>query len=865
MGEVYRARDTKLNRDVAIKVLLPAVASDPDRLARFSREAQVLASLNHPNIAHIYGIEGAAIVMELVEGEDLAQRIARGPIPLDEALSIARQIAEALEAAHDHGIIHRDLKPANVKVRPDGTVKVLDFGLAKAIETGSGTRGPGSADAANSPTLSIHATEAGLILGTAAYMSPEQARGKRVDRRTDIWAFGVVVFEMLTGTRAFAGEDATDTIVAVVSREPNWGTMPAGISPGIRKLLRRCLEKDPKRRLDSAAALRLEIDDAGPAAAVERPPASAVARWLPWALVAAFAFAGVVAWSLFGRDDASSAVRSVIRFVVHPPPGTRIVGRQDISPDGSQVVYAGVQQGITRLFVQRLDQFEASPLAGTEGASMAAFSPDGQWLAFIAGNQLQKINLSAAAAPVMLGTVIRPLGMSWTTEDTILYAQFQSGLSSVSAEGGAALAITKLIEGQVDHHNPVLLPGGEAVLYTSHHGKELFSVVAESLATGERKVLIQSGFDARYSATGHLVYGSESSIFAVAFDLSRLEVTAVPVKLVDHVGNLPLTGVGSFRLSGNGSLVYQAEQPISGRVLTWVDRSGTETVLPIPARGFMGPKVSPDGKRLAVAVLEGEGQDIWTYERGADRFSRVTLGGMNRAPIWTPDGLGLTYVSIREGVQQLMSQPLDGSRPAEPLVSSSNTLAPAAWARDQRLLVYADSPPNGLTDIRVFQPDGPAQPPAAIRRHPAARNRAPILSPDGRWLAYLSDETGRSEIYVESFPASGARHLVSADGGDSPVWRRDGRELSYRRGAAMLAVSVDTTNGFSAGKPMRLFEGNYVTTVSSIAGAVDYDVAPDGRFLLVKLSQEEQASPHLNVALNWVDELTRRVPAGKPR
>jgi hypothetical protein len=465
----------------------------------------------------------------------------------------------------------------------------------------------------------------------------------------------------------------------------------------------------------------------------------------------------------------------------------------------------------------------------------------------------------------VLGTVTRPLGISWTTENTILYAQFQSGLSSVSAEGGAARAVTKLIEGQVDHHNPVLLPGGAAVLYTSHHGKELFSVVVESLGSGERKVLIQSGFDARYSSTGHLVYGSESAIFAVPFDLSRLEVTGAPVKLVDHVGNTPLTGIGLFRLSDNGSLVYQPEQSISGRVLTWVDRSGVETVLPIPGRGFTSPKLSPDGKRLAVAVTEGDSQDIWTYEPGADRFIRVTLGGINRAPIWTPDGRGLTYVSIREGVQQLLSHPLDGSRPAEPLVSSRNTLAPAVWARDHRFLIYADSPPNGLTDIRVFRPGGPPQPPPAIQRHPTARNRAPSLSPDGRWLAYLSDETGRSEIYVESFPASGARQLVSADGGDSPVWRRDGRELTYRRGATMLAVSVDTTIGFSAGKPTRLFEGNYVTTVSSIAGAVDYDVAPDGRFLLVKLSEEERASPHLNVVLNWADELARRVPAGKRR
>ena len=406
MGEVYRARDTKLNRDVAIKVLLPAVANDPDRLARFSREAQVLASLNHPNIAHIHGLEesGAvtALVMELVEGEDLSQRIARGPIPLDEALPIARQIAEALEAAHDHGIIHRDLKPANVKVRPDGTVKVLDFGLAKAVGQGSGIGDQGSGGAANSPTLSFHGTQAGIILGTAAYMSPEQAKSKVVDKRADVWALGCVLFEMLTGQRAFPGDDATDTIIAVCSKEPEWSVLPP-VPANVRRLLRHCLEKDPKRRLDSAAAVRIEIDDAVAVDPPEIRNRGARVGSLPWVIIATLALAlvAVGSWTV-KRGSVTSTARSISRFVVQPPAGMRIAGRPALSPDGTQMVYPVGQGGSRRLFLRRIDQFEATPLVGTDGASSAAFSPDGQSLVFLAGNKLQKMSLAAAAAPVVL-------------------------------------------------------------------------------------------------------------------------------------------------------------------------------------------------------------------------------------------------------------------------------------------------------------------------------------------------------------------------------------------------------------------------------------------------------------------------------
>ena len=866
MGEVYRARDAKLNRDVALKVLLPAVANDPDRLARFSREAQVLASLNHPNIAHIHGIEESsgvtALVMELVEGEDLSQRIARGAIPLDEALPIARQIAEALEAAHEQGIIHRDLKPANIKVRADGTVKVLDFGLAKAIDQDAGRKS--QADLANSPTLSLHATEAGIILGTAAYMSPEQARGKAVDKRTDVWAFGCVLFEMLTGRRLFDGETTSDVIAAVMTRQPDWGTLPPHTPAPIRKVLRRCLEKDRKRRLADAADAGLEVDDAISAPLVDAmpgPPTAAVNRWaglLPWGIAtAALAVAAAVAWGGLDREG-PPPVQSVSRFAVQPPPTAPMVGRFEISADGSQLAYAGVEGGVRRLFLRRLDQFEANSIPGTDGASFPFFSPDGQWLAFIAGNKLQKVNLRAIAAPIELCPIAAAvIGVSWPTDDTILIAQFQQGLSSVAAEGGELRPITTRAGNppEVDHHNPVLLPGGAAVLFTNHEGKEQFSVAIQSLGTGERKVVIEAGFDARYSPTGHLVYGRNQSILAVPFDLRRLEVIGAPVTLIDHVANTPLTGIGSFRLSATGALVFQPEQSIAGRVLTWVSRWGAETPVPIAPRGFSSPRVSPDGKRLAFAATDGDRHDIWTYDLATDQLRRATRDGTNRTPLWSADGRRLTYESARAGTHNLFWQPTDGSGPPTLLVSSRNTLMLGSWTPQNQALIYVDSPANGLSDVLLHRVDGNQNASPVIQRRPTDRNRSPILSPDAHWLAYTSDETGRTEIYVEAFPASGSRYPITGEGGDQPLWSRDGRELIYRLRDTVFSVSVHSSGGFSVGKPVRLFEGRYVTNL------LDYDTAPDGRFLMVKPSEEELASPRLHVVLNWATELARRVRA----
>ena len=576
-------------------------------------------------------------------------------------------------------------------------------------------------------------------------------------------------------------------------------------------------------------------------------------------------------WTALGRERVVSSVPRISRFEVHAPSGLRIVGRPEFSPDGSLIVYPVAEGGVTRLFLRRLDQFEATPLAGPEGATSPFFSPDGHWLGFAAGGKVQKIDLTAVAAPIVLGTVERQLGFHWSQDGRILFGEVQHGLSSLSAEGGERRAVTQLTgtPAEVDHHNPVWLPGGNAVMFTIHDGTQQFSTAAQSLPSGEHKVLIESSFDARYSATGHLVYGSKQAILAVPFDLSRLEVTGAPVTLVDHVVHAPLRGTANFGMSSNGSLVYQPEQSIAGRMLTWVDRSGVETPLSIPLRGLSGPRVSPDGRRLAFSAVDGDRQDIWTYELSTDRLSRVTLDGTNMMPVWTPDGRRLTYLKVRDRNVELVWQAIDGSGPAAVLTASTNTLSPAEWAPDNQGLIYFQLAPGGISDLLFLRPDGDRRPQTVIQRQGLAQPTAPSLSPDGRWLAYVSGDTGRNEVYVEAFPPSGSRHLITVEGGNEPKWSRDGRELFFRLAGSMFAVPVQTAGVFSAGKPARLFKDPHLSVeqmTNDVRGAfVPYDVAPDGRFLMVKPSEEEQGSPHLNVVLNWADELTRRVPAGKPR
>jgi serine/threonine-protein kinase len=910
MGEVYRARDSKLNRDVAIKVLLPSVASDPDRLARFSREAQVLASLNHPNIAAIYGLEEVpadvvagfpalsgvegrritALVMELVEGEDLSQRIARGPIPLGEALPIARQIAEALEAAHDHGIIHRDLKPANVKVRPDGTVKVLDFGLAKS--TGPGTRDPGSAEhPANSPTLSIHATEAGLILGTAAYMSPEQARGKSVDKRTDLWALGCVLFEMLTRKRAFPGDDATDTIVAVVSKEPDWSALPADVPPGIRRLLRRSLEKDAKRRLDSAAGARLEIDEALTSApdgmAVEAEMRSANwTRWTPWA-IAVVAVAGAVLWSITPRGIAPA--RDVTRTLIGVAPADVLGATSDIvgegyparttfalAPDGRSVVFSALQGSRLQLYVRALDQLAATPLAGTDEGHSPFFSPDGQWVAFQSRGSLRKIPVSGGAPPTVIGEAAAPLfGASWGADGTVVYAAESGGLWRVPSGGGSPQRLTTLdpAKREYSHRLPHFLPDGRGLIFTvtdsflPNWDQPRLSLL--TLSTGARRDL-GPGADARYVSSGHLIFMQSGTLAAVPFDPAEGETSGQAVAMLSGVmqaanmnNQTSDTGAGQFSASVSGSLLYLPGGIFPGthRALVTVDRHGKERALSAPLRPYLAPLLSPDGARLTVWT-QGLDRNVWTYDLSRSTLTRLTSEGRNHRGVWTPNGRRVVYASTTNG--DLFWVAADGSGVPERLNTSPGGKAASSWSPDGKTLLYLEGREAGASyDVMALSIEGERTSKPIIQSRFALGY--PEFSPDGHWLAFVSRESGRDEVYVQPYPGPGPRRQISTDGGHSPAWSRNGRELFYNKpltsgiGIQMMSVPISIRSSVEAGTPTLLFEGMY--SVQALTRG--YDVSADGqRFYLARLDERPPIRPNQMVLVqNWIEELKRRVPA----
>jgi eukaryotic-like serine/threonine-protein kinase len=884
MGEVYRARDLKLGRDVAIKVLPPHLTVDVERLARFEREARTLASLNHSHIGAIYGLEDAdgthALVLELIEGQTLAEALIGKAVPIDRALTLAVQIAEALDHAHRRGVIHRDLKPSNVMLTNSGA-KLLDFGLAKWA------RSAAVEPSDLSPTLTADQkslTNAGAILGTLNYMAPEQLEGREADARSDLFAFGAVLYEMLTGRKAFEGQSQATVIMEILtSQPPAPSTLQTLVPARLDRVVQKCLAKDPDARWQSARDLADELTWI--AEEVVRPPGSTSGRAttsrtagsqrLSIAVVPAVVVAAIIAilaaWTAwrFAVSRQLPVTRAVTRFVVQPPATAPLAGRNfNISPDGSQLVYTGLESGVRRLFLRHVDQFDAAALPGTEGAAYPFFSPDGQWVGFSRDDRLLKIDVRAAAPPVVLCNVFAAFP-AWLTDGTILFQSTGHGIRRVSADGGEPRVITTISKnpGEYDHHDAQMLPGGQALLFTIHEGVERFSVAVQSLASGQRKVIVESGFGAHYSPSGHIVYAAGSSIRAVPFDLHRLEVTGPPITLIEHVATVPNDGNGNFRLSESGSLVFQPERSIAGRRLTWVDRSGAETPLPIPPRAFTTARVSPDGRRLAFAAADGDREDIWTYELATGALTRATLEDINRAPLWTRDGRRLTYEKLRAGTHYLFWQPADGSGPAEPLLSGLDRLHPGAWTPGGRALLYVDSPPSDRSDILTLLLDGERRSQLAIQKPPEAYEETyadlPSFSPDGRWLAYTSNETARDQVYVQAFPGPGTRHQVTEGGGSAPMWRRDGRELFFLDGGQMFAAPVSTTHLFSASKPVRLFENRYVA--NRLLAGFPYDVAPDGRFLMIKPGEEEQTPSRLNVVVNWVDELVRRVPSGKER
>jgi eukaryotic-like serine/threonine-protein kinase len=874
MGEVYRAKDTKLNREVAIKVLPDLFAVDPERLARFTREAQTLASLNHPNIAIIHGLEQAgevhALVMELVPGEDLSERIARGAIPVDEALPIAKQIAEALEAAHEQAIIHRDLKPANIKLRPDGTVKVLDFGLAKIAE-------PVAAVVSNitqSPTITTPAmTAAGIILGTAAYMSPEQAKGKPADKRSDVWAFGCVLYEMLAGKRAFEGEDVSDTLANVLKREPDWNALPTAVSGSVRTLLRRCLTKDRKRRLDSAADARLEIDDALTAPA---PDARAVAGVpsVGWRRLAAVTMAALVVGGVAAGATVWFAMRPasgrVIRTAIPTAGATALsVGNNGphltLTPDGSRVVYRGAGQ----ILVRALDQLEPRALTGL-GAPQSPFTaPDGQWLGFFDGQSLNKVTITGGP-PVPVAQVDGLFrGATWGTDGTIVFATSAStGLQRVSSAGGEVTVLTTpdLARGEADHLWPEFLPDGHAVLFTitaANGGLAAAQIAVWDLRTGTETVLLRGGSHARYLPTGHLVYGAGGSLWAVRFDLRRLAVVGAPVPVLTSVAMTVAGGVEAA-FASNGTLAYLSGITLAAltqRTLVWVDRQGREEPLAAPPRAYLQPRLSPDGTRVAVSSADEE-QDLLVWDLSRATLTRLTFDpGLDQAPLWTSDSQRLLFSSARAGPgQMLYVQPADGTGSATRLIESGNPQFATSISPDgTHVLVYETTQTRGR-DLRLLTL-GPT-PRVESLLETQFDERGGVISPDGSWLAYESNSSGRYEIYVRPFPAVGdGLWQVSTAGGVQPLWAPRGRELFYvAPDGALMGVSGEVRGAsWSSGGPARLLEGRYFTGGGSVIR--QYDVTADGqRFLMIKdRSANADSSPQIIVVQNWLEELKRLV------
>ena len=784
----------------------------------------------------------------------------RGAIPVEESLTLALQIAEALEAAHEKGVIHRDLKPANIKVTPDDKVKVLDFGLAKAF-AGDGS----DANLSQSPTLSMAATRQGVILGTAAYMSPEQARGQEVDKRADVWAFGVVLFEMLTVRGTFDGRTVSDVLAGVLAKEPQWKTLPLNLHPRLRLLLERCLEKESKDRYGAISDARVDIqkvlsDPDGlvqPAAKVAR--ASAQSK-LPWVatFVLGVLIAGVAVWTLRPAPEPGL----VGRFDYDLPETQTLVNPSRalvaLAPDGRQFVYSTVEG----LYLRSLNALDArlSP-GGDTNVRNPVFSPDGQWLAYYTSRQLKKISTSGGA-PVTLCDASNPFGMSWGADDMILFGQ-PEGIMSVSANGGTPELIIEAEEGE-SFDGPQLLPGGNSILFSvgsdRNRNWDAGQIVVQSLETRERSVVWSGGSDARYVETGHLVYAVDDVLFAIPFDLDTLEVSGSPAQVVEGLTRASASASANYGVSERGSLMYLSAVSIGNSSLVWVDREGREEPLPFDSAPYYWPRVSPNGMHVAVSIAGPEGPDVWIGELARGTLSRLTTTpGVDNVPLWTPDNERVVFASLREqlGRFSFFSGRADGTGPVEKLLTSEagGNFKPYGWSPDAMSMVFDYGPPPSL-DIGLLEMEGEESWRPLLQTE--ANEATPALSPDGTWIAYVSDQTGQPEIYVQRFPDLGDRLLISSGGGTGPLWSPDGNELFYRNDDQMMAVSIDREPTFTPGRPVVLFEGEY-----QLAGAIsrDYDLPPDGqRFLMIKAADENAAAPQIHIVLNWFEELKERVP-----
>jgi eukaryotic-like serine/threonine-protein kinase len=864
MGEVYRARDSRLSRDVAIKVLAGLFANDPEWLARFEREARLLASLNHPHIAQIYGFEESlaadasngtvrALVMELVDGPTLADRIAKGALPLEEALPVAREIAEALEMAHERGIIHRDLKPANIKLTSSGAVKVLDFGLAKAIHP-SATSALAAA-ALTSPTVAHAETKSGVVLGTAAYMSPEQARGQALDKRTDIWAFGVVLFEMLSGRRPFEGETISDTIAAVLREEIDWTQMPASTPEEVLRLIRRCLERDPKNRLRDAADARLIIDDFTRPAPVH--PRHVPRRTKPWLLLGAVAAAAALAGVLIVRAIDSSVLpanpstSSIVRFAIEPPPEVTNISYVAVAPDGRFIVYEAQVEGDYRLLMRRFDALESRQIPGTEGARGPFISPDGGWIAFVRNARLYKVS-TGGGDPLAVCDLQGGSGAAWMPDGRIVFSRaWLSGLSIVSADGGTPTALTTPDRNkqEIGHWWPSALPDGRILftIATAGTGLNDARIGLVDPASGKYDVLFP-GAKATWLPPGHIVFYRTGRYQAVTFDRNTRAV-GDPFPVIDDAQEIDPAGDWSqtVTIASTGVLAYLPGPYVPPSRLTWIDATGKATPLAFSPRPFVGVKLSPDGRRAATASLESGRLLIrlLDLERGTEETPRID--GMNWNPVWLPDGR-LSFTTMRKGDFDVYVKATGGTGAEQALLTGPDDTDPIAWLRDGRL-VFQGSEPDGAYPLKLYDPRQPGQVTRLTEQHV---DNGGSISPDERWLAYQSAATGRSIVYVRPLSIAGPAVALLRDPGEFPVFLRDGRTLALVRGQQLVVRPWRDVNGrFEIGAE------RVVTQLAFGSGwtyGAPYDVTDDGRFLAL-VRTEASRPPRIRVVLGWDDEV----------
>ncbi len=893
MGEVYRSRDSKLGRDVALKVLPSSVGIDTDRLARFSREAKVLAALNHPNIASIYGLEDSgsthALVMELVEGPTLAARIKSGAIPSDEALPVAKQICEALEYAHERGIVHRDLKPANVKVTPEGTAKVLDFGLAKALETEITP-----VDIGSSPTMSRMATQAGMILGTAAYMSPEQARGKPADRRADIWAFGCLLYEMLTGKMAFSGETISDTLAAIIKEQPDYSLLPASTSARVRVLVERCLQKDSRQRLQAIGDARIAIDEVlsgapdptvPPQQKMAAPPAAP--RWkrlFPWVVIAALSAGLLFTTFLSSRPSTSSAKPIELSFYL--PSGQKLGSDNGtafaISPDGSRIAYVVEESGSTvgQMLIRELDKSSPAVLANVQnigGAAAPFFSPDGQWIGFFGDGKLKKVSVHGGA-PVTLASVSGYRGGTWGEDDTIIFpTKFTSALYRVPAAGGTPQEVTHLNAARLEttHRWPQFLPGGKSLLFTASSNNNFFgqaTVQAASLATGEAKVLVENASFGRYLPGGYLAYCSQGTLFVAPFDAKALKLTGTAVPVLQGVEFDISNGSVQLSVADNGMAMYMAGSTSRENLnLVLINRKGESQILLKSASDATSPRISPDGKKVAFEKAVG---GIWIHDTVRGTTTPLALkSGTANFPIWTPDGQYLTYsytaASMMGTGERIYRRRADGSGEEEPLTPESpQSSYPSSWSPDGKTLAFVrlSEVDGACCDAWTmhFDQNGKAEKPALVAevsRGTSASLAEPEFSPDGHWIAYSSADSGPPQVYVVPFPSTGGKWQISTDGGSEPRWSKTGHEIFYSEGAEIFAVPYTVEkNSFVAGKPQPVF--------SRIALRFPYtafDVAADGQHIAAFQFDGEERATRIEptVVIHWLEEVRRQVASGQ--